>query len=412
MPSYRLIQIALLLFGVAAFVSTKPTEDLAEHFQLSITPFPYNSDRLGNDQPIEIGRFQVPAIRRDPGTTARSVEVGFLRYLAAEDAPDRAFVFLSDDRPTSSVRQQMYFSLRDFGDVIVFSHRGFGFSPAPMPCTQQLSYPMSVYLFDDLLSEATRVYADRCLKQLEEAGYPRAMFRYEEIAADLHDLKSVLGKSNLYLVAEDTLALAAIAALQSYPRLFDGAVLINASSSEELSPEHLPRILAMTRNVEDDISRQTVIKKFAALHDKLTEMPERVVTLSSAGRSLLVTIGALDLAFVIKYELADESISAERLIAAVNNASSGDYAGLARLVLESRGKLGNPGPAALIAAANSENEGVRSSLRAIDYAMQWPASNTRMLIVDSAENLELGITDEVVLFLQREDTIGHTDSVK
>jgi len=365
--------IATLLAAQLCACGVQPAPAPADDFELVVTEYPYTTDGEGNDLPIEVVRFSVPAIRGARAAQARRIELGYVRYAANDESTaGHATVILTDNAVDSARRRELYLELRRFGDVIVFSHRGFGMSAFPVTCTQNLSYPVNRPLDAALLSTSIRNWSAACLRQLEDAGIPASAVQYGEAAADLHDLASVLNKQRLTLITEQTSAPAALKNLADYPGDYAAIALLNPDVAVRFDSQgggangNAPRTadaLGELGAAGRDATR--------ALEGKA---PELLEVTTPSGRKVDIAVGPLDVAFVAAMTLRQNGVPPASLRRALVAAAAGQFAELGGPALEARQAIAATGTDALLAAANvTPGAGVVTDEPWL-YAVQWPAS--------------------------------------
>ncbi|HZD53677.1 MAG TPA: hypothetical protein VE175_11565, partial [Woeseiaceae bacterium] len=345
----------LVLAGCAAMTATEPVT--GPSIPVRLTPFPYNSDVHGNDLPVEIGRFDVPARRDADG--AGTIEVGFVRYPAPEGVAAPPIVILTREERPSARRQALYAELRSLGDVVVFNRRGYGFSSPPPPCPARLRYPFEHPLERARLSDAMSTYATGCIAAMKRGGLDPSAYARKEVAGDLADLTRALEADRIRLIAEGDLAALAASALRRDPQLVESAVFVNPRAEE--GPADFDGFLSALDGLRAAQGARPLADGVTELRQRLRTAPVDALAISKSGRRITVRIGALDYALIVAAAVAGESDAWTRLITTTESALAGDAAQLAELALEQRARLGQPPTIELIEGIEAEPGAMPSS---------------------------------------------------
>jgi len=337
---------------------------------VNITRYPYNTDVDGNDMPVEIGRFSVPAVRGAINDDAK-VEVGYVRYPSnlGESAPP--IVFLTDNNTPSAEHQALYSEMTAFGDVIVFNRRGYGLSATLPPCSERIAYPLDEPLEQVALANVTRQHKTRCLRHLEASGVHINAYTDIQVALDLVDLARVLEAEQITLIAENALTLPVLQMMQTHADMLASVILVNLPENAASYESAVFEILGRTITPDSD----GALNPAAAL-DKVLESlrsePKTVEVQSRTGRNVQLTIGEVDLAFTVVQSLIGFGAEPDRLIGALRAATNLHYQELAELMLLERMRLGQPESVKLIRAMHSSDFHAAKGLSPFDYAAAWP----------------------------------------
>ncbi len=300
----------------------------ATEIEVRVTPYPYNADRYGEDLPVEIGRFDVPAVRGD--SDSGLFELGFLRYPAAEGAQGAPYVVLTEEPAAEALSPQEISELRQSGDVIIFNRRGYGFSSPPPPCPGRINYPFEYPLEPELLSELTCAYAGACLEAMAENGLQPLIYSEKETKADLEALRKAIDADRIRTVGN------------------------RADPAPELAAE------------------------LDALAAHLKEKPQNISVESRSGRSINLQVNDLDVAFLRFSSLVGFPRNQESLTHAARRAQQGDFAPLGQMVLQLRQRLGELDSIELLRLESSDfckkppAGGQEPAFSSREYAETWP----------------------------------------
>ncbi|MEX0914976.1 MAG: hypothetical protein WDZ60_03715, partial [Wenzhouxiangellaceae bacterium] len=308
----------------------------------------------GEDLPVEIARFDAPALHGEPGDD-RQIELGFLRYPAVDGASGPPIVFLLDDVTETAVSEPLIVRLRELGDVILFNRRGYGFSSPPPPCPARLNYPFDAPLIQGRLTEVTCEHAVACLDAMNANGLTPAVFAEDAVTEDLELLAQVLEAEQMHIVAADRLASVALDLTKRFP-------------------ERVARVAILDRSANDSVNVSS--DAIATLEEGLKRAPAEVTYVSSGRQDISIRIGELDLAF-LQETLSSDPVARNDLLSAAKQAANGDYDALAEMAVRMRQQLGEVASIKLLQAGGAESCMTRPTEARVTpamYAEHWPQS--------------------------------------
>jgi pimeloyl-ACP methyl ester carboxylesterase len=184
----------------------------------------------------ECGYLIVPENRARPDSQAIRLHVAIFRNRSGSPVPDPV-VHLAGGPGSSSLDVASYLfgrglaAILDRRDFILFDQRGTGYSQPRLDCPERADVTL-VLLDGSLAPEQTQqVILDafrRCRERLTAEGIELSAYNSAASAADLNDLRSVLGyeKLNLYAVSYGTRL--ALTLMRDYPGAVRSAVLDSA----------------------------------------------------------------------------------------------------------------------------------------------------------------------------------------
>lgn len=221
----RLILAALALCAAHAAAAAQPAPELR------IEPYAF---RLadGTELAAERGTFTVPEDRSDP--RSRRIEIGFVRFRSTSPNPGAPIVYLAGGPGGSGVatargpRQPIFLALRQVADVIALDQRGTGLSNHIPPCTAERRLDPSLVLSEATLGAYYRATLDRCVAQWRAAGVAANGYTTEQSAADIEELRRLLGVDKLDLWAISYGTQLAMATMRRYPNSIRRAVFSSA----------------------------------------------------------------------------------------------------------------------------------------------------------------------------------------
>ncbi len=321
---------------------------------LRITDYPYNVDVNGEDLPVEIARFDAPALHGEPGDD-RQIELGFLRYPAVDGASGPPNVFLLDDVSEIAVSESLIVRLRNLGDVILFHRRGYGFSSPPPPCPSRLNYPFDAPLIQERLTKVTCEHAVACLDAMKANGLTPAVFVDDAVTKDLALLAQVLEAEQMHIVAADRLASVALDLTKRFPERVAKVAILDRSANESV-----------------DVSWNAI----ATLAESLKDAAAEVTYVSSGRQDISIRIGELDLVF-LQETMSRDPMASDDLLSAAKQAANGNYDALAELAVRMRQQLGEVASIKLLQAGGAEScttSPTEARVTPTLYAEHWPES--------------------------------------
>jgi len=223
-----MLSILLRRLLPAALVLAIPAAAAA---RLRIEPYQF---RLadGSELAAERGFFTVPEDRRDP--RSRQIEIGFVRFRSTRAHPGAPIVYLAGGPGGSGVaaargpRQPIFLALRQVADVIALDQRGTGLSNHIPPCTAERRLDPALVLSEATLAAYYRATLDYCVARWRSAGVAVNGYTTEQSAADIEELRRLLGADRLDLWAISYGTQLAMATMRRYPRAIRRAVFSSA----------------------------------------------------------------------------------------------------------------------------------------------------------------------------------------
>lgn len=199
--------------------------------QLRVEPYSF---RLadGSELAAERGTFSVPEDRNDP--RSRRIEIGFVRFRSTSPHPGAPIVYLAGGPGGSGVatargpRQPVFLALRQVADVIALDQRGTGLSNHIPPCTAERRLDPAAGLSEASLSAYYRATLDRCVALWRAAGVAVNGYTTEQSAADIEELRRLLGVAKVDLWAISYGTQLAMAAMRRFPGSIRRAVFSSA----------------------------------------------------------------------------------------------------------------------------------------------------------------------------------------
>jgi len=204
----------------------------------------------GSALAAERGTFAVPEDRNDPAS--RRIEIGFVRFRSTNANPGAPIVYLAGGPGGSGVatargpRQPVFLALRAVADVIALDQRGTGLSNHIPPCTAEQRLDPSLVLSEANLGAYYRSTLDRCVARWRAAGVAVNGYTTEQSAADIEELRRLLGVDKLDLWAISYGTQLAMATMRRYPRSIRRAVFSSADglSQRVKLPAHIDPVFA------------------------------------------------------------------------------------------------------------------------------------------------------------------------
>lgn len=392
MTGLREILLAVAALGLALGVQSHERLDAAP--EVRTTPYPYNTDASGDDLPVEIGRFEVAS---DRAAATRKIELGFVRYFAATDTQRPPVVFLIAGETPSTERLNLYYALRETRDVVIFNHRGYGFSSALEPCAQRLIYPSDSSAAAAALTNATSEHYRTCIANLQTTEIDAGDYLSHHVSHDLADLADALGAASIDVVAEGKMAPIAEMAARHHRGLVRNLVLVDPGSGLIRTEGFLLRTLLETPSTRGQQSVSAAMR--LVLLDLSVDRPAVTINTSS-GREIEILPGPQDLAFLLVQAVSGSDAELAVLAAALEDALEEDYTALGELVLDTRQRIAEVDPVTLINA--SVGPAVYSSTE-ISYALAWPVIEGPRFVTapESGESSQNAAMESKVLVIGR-----------
>ena len=179
---------------------------IPDDHHLSIEPYEfitYSGDTIS----AELGQFNVIENRED--RNEKLIELSFVRFPSTSSSPGYPIVYLAGGPGGSGInavrgsRSELFMSLREVADVIAFDQRATGLS-SPFEyeeCEISFQRPPGKPLPHDSLTSLSLQAAQHCAEYWRSHGIDLNAYNTVESAADLEDLRKVLGSDKLNLLA-------------------------------------------------------------------------------------------------------------------------------------------------------------------------------------------------------------------
>jgi pimeloyl-ACP methyl ester carboxylesterase len=299
-----------------------------------LTPYEFKP-RTGAAVPAEQGTFTVPERRTNPAS--RRIELTFVRFAATGAKRGPPILYLAGGPGGSGIdaargrRFPLFMALREFGDVIALDQRGTGLSNAIPPCDGQETYPLDQPLTREALVAFSRKVAAACVKFWTDAGVDLAGYTTEESAADVDELRALLGVERVTLWGISYGTHLALAILKRYPQRIDRAVLSSIEGLDEtvklpvLTDAYFARL---QRVVDAEPAAAQRYPDIAAMmrrvHARLDAKPVTVSVQGEGGKPVQLTLGKLDVQLLASASISDPS-GAARLLPLYAQMDAGDF---------------------------------------------------------------------------------------
>lgn len=212
--------------GTAALPT--PTESFRPTFEPAPCAFP-----VPDGYRPECGYLVVPENRARPGSPLIRLHVAVFRSRSDHPAPDPV-VHLAGGPGSSSLDEADYIfqqgldAILERRDFILFDQRGTGYSQPRLDCPEREALTPALLEGSLARNEADQAIAEafqRCHDRLVEAGIDLSAYTSAASAADVNDLRLVLGYANLNLYAVSYGTRLALTVLRDFPAAVRSAVL-------------------------------------------------------------------------------------------------------------------------------------------------------------------------------------------
>lgn len=287
---------------------------------IELTPYTFEP-RSGEKIAAEKGVFEVPENRANP--SSRRIKLSFVRFAATHPGKRAPIVYLAGGPGGSGVdaargrRFPIFMALREVADVIALDQRGTGWSNDIPPCDVPNDTVPGKPITRELAASATREAAAECAafwrgKSIDLAGY-----NTNESAADIDELRRLLGvpKVSLWGISYGTHL--ALATLKRYPKSIDRAVLASVEGLDETVklPAHTDAFFArlqQTINADPGVAQiyPDVAGTMRRVHAKLDKEAATVTVKDAKGADQSVTFGKFELQMLVAGSIADPARSA------------------------------------------------------------------------------------------------------
>lgn len=285
----------------------------------------------------EVGEFQVPENRAEPGS--RQISIRFLRFRSTAAKPGSPIVYLAGGPGGSGIaaaqgaRLPLFLELRQIADVIALDQRGTWLGTgddAETDCDERIETDPSQPFERARAGAAAAAAARTCAKRLAAQGFDLRGYTTRESAADLEDLRRALGAEKISLWGISYGTHLALAAMRDFGPRIDRVVLAGVEGPDETyklpadQEELLQQIAVLARPQLPDLA--------GTIRGLLAELAARpkAVPLSHplTGETGNVGVGPLDLQLVIAQMLTGPETFAA-LPDLVSRLAAGDWTALA-----------------------------------------------------------------------------------
>lgn len=305
---------------------------------------------------VEAGVLQVPESRTSPGPRRIGIPWRRLRSTAAHPAPP---VFMLAGGPGASGidaigRAEGWREIvlyQSVADVVLFDQRGAGHSIPELDCPQIAHYPDDVPLDRARLRGFRREMLTACRDHWLQAGVDLAAYNTIESAADVDDLRRVLGYDKVSLVGGSYGSHLGLQVMRLSPRSVSRAVFHGIEGPDQTwdDPDAMLGALrrydtasqALASQLRLDVPEGGYLASLERTITRLQEKPEHVVV-ERDGKSVTVVVDAEIVRLMARRGGAgghDKPDAWPRMILALEK---GDYAQAAQAALSYR-RLRMPG---------------------------------------------------------------------
>lgn len=265
---FRALLRGALPCALALFAAAAPA-------QLRVEPYAF---RLadGSDLAAERGTFTVPEDRHDPHS--RRIEIGFVRLRSTNPHPGVPIVYLAGGPGGSGVatargpRQPIFLALRQVADVIALDQRGTGFSNHIPSCTAEQRLDPALVLSEATLGAYYSATLDRCVGRWRAAGVAVNGYTTEQSAADIEELRRLLGVARLDLWAISYGTQLAMATMRRFPGAIRRAVFASADGLGQRVklPAHIDPVFARI----DAVAPGDLVARMRRVHARFDAEPQ------------------------------------------------------------------------------------------------------------------------------------------
>lgn len=277
--------------------------------------------------------FEVPENRNDPDS--RLISLSFVRLATRSDNPANPIVYLAGGPGGSGTgamkgrRWKLFDSLRNIADVIIFDQRGTGLS-SPLPrCVSGLSIHEDSATTRDYYVKQHQRAAEQCVAFWEKEGVDLYGYTTWESAADIEELRKVLGVDKVSLLGISYGTHLALATLKRYPDRIDRLLLASAEGLDQTvklpsrTDAYLDRLQqAIDKDPEAKAAYPDIRKLLGSVLEQVEENP----------RSMLVdddpefrhTFGKFEMQRITSYMLSDPGLAAS-VLEGYLDASKGNF---------------------------------------------------------------------------------------
>lgn len=303
-----------LLVGFLAIALTGGAQGL----ELSAYTF---EPRAGEEVTAEKGVFEVPENRSV--RNSRRIKLSFVRFASTNPRKGPPLIYLAGGPGGSGVeaargrRFPLFMALREVGDVISLDQRGTGWSNDIPPCDVPSEAPLDQPLTRELVVRTTQEGARQCAAFWRERGVDLAGYNTNESAADIEELRRLLGVEKVSLWAISYGTHLALATLKRYPHGIERVVLSSVEGLDETVklPAGTDAFFARLQAVIDaDPTAAALYPDLAGtmrrVHARLDAQPAVVSVKDAGGNDVTLAFGKFELQLLMSASISDPPRSA------------------------------------------------------------------------------------------------------
>ena len=258
----------------------------------------------------EWGQLTVPENRKAPGS--RLITIPFIRFRSSADNPGPPVIFLQGGPGTSALTYLPRMWTKpvmkppvELADCIFIEHRGFGLSRPSLDCPGTYDIPLDQPGNVELYTEAHRRYISSAVSFWQERGADISGYNAREMAADIDDLRQVLGYDRLTLYGGSFGSHHALTLLRYFGQYIDRAFLWSVEGPNhtiKLPSNIQKQLMKLNEYLREDAALNSLVpdllELMASVLDRLRQ-PVVVETLHpQSEENVEITLGSYDLQLV------------------------------------------------------------------------------------------------------------------
>ena len=338
------MKLALLLLSVIAMASIASASEQAERDAYDLKLAPHSFEAHGQSIASEKGEFWVMENRANP--RSRRIKLSFVRFPSTNPNKAAPIVYLaggpggSGVHTASGARFPIFMALREVADVIAFDQRGTGWSNDIPECETKHDFPLDRPLTAKSSAVVLNKAAEECLRFWDRAGVDISGYTTQESAADLEDLRKVLGASKLKLWGISYGSHLALATLKRYPSSVERAVLAGLEGLDETVklPSYTNNFFARVQSaIAADPDALHIYPGLAGMmrrvHAKLDRAPAKVTVKDKEGKDVEFVVGKFDVQLATAWSISDPTTIA-KVPAMYALMDSGDFSQVAPMLYQ------------------------------------------------------------------------------
>lgn len=349
----------------------------------------------------QLAYFEVPFNRQSKQD--KTLKLGFVRLPSTAKNPGSPIVYLSGGPGGSATgtakgpRFELFVKMREVADVILFDQRGTGLSRNGL---RNCRYPAKVKMTEAYtrasLLEEIAASAKYCAQVWQQQGVDLNGYNTLESAADLEDLRKVLGAEKLDLWGISYGTHLAMAAAKYYPNSIGRMVLASSEGLDHTvklparSDLHLKRVakeLAASGKPYPDL-----LKLMTQVHQQLKDKPATIMVKDPrSGNTFEMTVGDIEVQLLTAYIMTKDPENIARLPATYGAMAKGDFSHIGAYLAYIKHNMWqlNPMSMAMDAASGISKTRWQQVLTQSQNSVLWRAHN--LPFPDAAKHL--GIKD-------------------